>query len=161
MSRIRMKSTLVAASLAVFVVTTAAQTPVTAPKNKYSPADDVKLGQEAAVRLPVGSPVVIPAHIHERHVKSVPDHREIGRVEVSAANDQVDSAEGIAVHRVLERTIWFVRHGQDANRLIRRGRGSSCRPVDAQTAGHPLGTPSSPGSSRPSTSWGSWGSSGA
>jgi len=51
MSRARMKTSLVAATLAVFVVTTAAQTPVVVPKNKYSPADDVKLGQEAAQQI--------------------------------------------------------------------------------------------------------------
>src|SRR5688500_4982456 len=49
MSRVRMISTQVAARLAVFgVAAAAAQTKATAPKNKYSPADDVKLGQEAA-----------------------------------------------------------------------------------------------------------------
>src|SRR5436190_24332683 len=58
MSRVRMKSTLVAASLAVFVVTTAAQSPVSAPKNKYSPADDVKLGQEAAQQVEKEMPVM-------------------------------------------------------------------------------------------------------
>ena len=58
MSRIRMKSTLVAATLAAFVVTTAAQTPVVVPKNKYSPADDVKLGQEAAQQVEKELPVM-------------------------------------------------------------------------------------------------------
>src|SRR5688572_9904233 len=58
MSRVRMKSTLVAASLAVFVVSAAAQTKVTAPKNKYSPADDVKLGQEAAREVEKEVPVM-------------------------------------------------------------------------------------------------------
>jgi hypothetical protein len=58
MSRIRTKSTLVAATLAAFVVTTAAQTPVVMPKNKYSPADDVKLGQEAAQQVEKELPVM-------------------------------------------------------------------------------------------------------
>src|SRR5918994_305346 len=58
MSRVRMKSTLVAASLAVFVVSAAGQTKVTAPKNKYSPADDVKLGQEAAREVEKEVPVM-------------------------------------------------------------------------------------------------------
>jgi beta-barrel assembly-enhancing protease len=58
MSRARLKSTLVAASLAVFAVSAAAQTPVTAPKNKYSPADDVKLGQEAAQQVEKELPVM-------------------------------------------------------------------------------------------------------
>ena len=58
MSRVRMKSTLVAASLAVFVVSAAAQTKVTPPKNKYSPADDVKLGQEAAREVEKEVPVM-------------------------------------------------------------------------------------------------------
>lgn len=58
MSRVRMQSTLVAASLALFVATAAAQTKVTAPKNKYSPADDVKLGQEAAREVEKEVPVM-------------------------------------------------------------------------------------------------------
>jgi hypothetical protein len=58
MSRARMKTSLVAATLAVFVVTTAAQTPVVVPKNKYSPADDVKLGQEAAQQIEQEVPVM-------------------------------------------------------------------------------------------------------
>ena len=58
MSGLRMKSTLVAASLALFVATAAAQTKVTAPKNKYSPADDVKLGQEAAREVEKQVPVM-------------------------------------------------------------------------------------------------------
>lgn len=58
MFRVRMQSTLVAASLALFVATAAAQTKVTAPKNKYSPADDVKLGQEAAREVEKEVPVM-------------------------------------------------------------------------------------------------------
>jgi predicted Zn-dependent protease len=58
MSRVRTKSALVAAILAAFVVTTAAQTQVTAPKNKYSPADDVKLGMEAAQQVQKELPVM-------------------------------------------------------------------------------------------------------
>jgi Zn-dependent protease with chaperone function len=58
MSRVRTKSALVAASLAAFVVTAAAQTPVSAPKNKYSPADDVKLGMEAAQQVQKELPVM-------------------------------------------------------------------------------------------------------
>jgi Peptidase family M48 len=58
MSRVRCKSTLIAASLAVFVVTAAAQTPVTAPKNKYTPAEDVKVGQEAAQQVEKELPVM-------------------------------------------------------------------------------------------------------
>ena len=59
MSRTRIRSTLVAGSLAVLVATAAAaQTAVTAPKNKYSPADDVKLGQEAAQQVQKELPVM-------------------------------------------------------------------------------------------------------
>ena len=58
MSRSRVKSLAVAASLAAFVVTTAAQTPVVAPKNKYTPADDVKLGREAAQQVEQEMPVM-------------------------------------------------------------------------------------------------------
>jgi hypothetical protein len=41
-----------------FVTTAVAQTPVTAPKNKYSPADDVKLGQQAAQQVQKELPVM-------------------------------------------------------------------------------------------------------
>ena len=58
MSRSPVKSLVVAASLAAFVVTTAAQTPVVAPKNKYTPADDVKLGREAAQEVEKELPVM-------------------------------------------------------------------------------------------------------
>ena len=57
-SRIRVKSTLVAAVLAVSVATTAAQSKITAPKNKYSPADDVQLGQEASQEVQKELPVM-------------------------------------------------------------------------------------------------------
>jgi hypothetical protein len=58
MSRVRMKTTLVAAALSAFVVTTGAQTQIVAPKNRYSPADDVKLGQEAAQQVEQELPVM-------------------------------------------------------------------------------------------------------
>ena len=58
MSRAPMKSTLVAAMMAAFVVTTAAQTAIVVPKNTYSPADDVKLGQEAAQQVERELPVM-------------------------------------------------------------------------------------------------------
>jgi beta-barrel assembly-enhancing protease len=58
MSRAPIKYTLVAASLAAFVVTAAAQTQVVAPKNKYSPAEDVKLGKEAAQQVEKELPVM-------------------------------------------------------------------------------------------------------
>src|SRR3954468_4310860 len=65
MSRARVKSTLVAASLAAFVATSAAQTQVTAPKNKYSPADDVKLGQEAAQQVEKEMPVMRDSQVND------------------------------------------------------------------------------------------------
>jgi hypothetical protein len=74
-----MKSTLVAAMVAAFVVTTAAQTPVVAPKNKYSPADDVKLGQEAAQQVEKELPVMRDEQVNSylnnigrRLVESIP-----------------------------------------------------------------------------------------
>jgi Zn-dependent protease with chaperone function len=86
MSRTHMKSSLVAASLAAFVVTTAAQTAIVAPKNKYSPADDVKLGQEAARQVEQELPVMRDEQINSylsaigrRLVESIPpefQHRE-------------------------------------------------------------------------------------
>jgi Zn-dependent protease with chaperone function len=56
--QVRAKSALVAASLAAFVVSASAQTQVTAPKNKYSPADDVKLGTQAAQQVDKEMPVM-------------------------------------------------------------------------------------------------------
>ena len=58
MSRSRVKTLAVALSLTAFVVTTAAQTPVVAPKNKYTPADDVKLGQQAAQEVEKEMPLM-------------------------------------------------------------------------------------------------------
>ena len=58
MSRVRMKTTVAAAVIAAFVTTAAAQTPVVAPKNKYSPAEDVKLGQQAAQQVEKELPVM-------------------------------------------------------------------------------------------------------
>jgi Zn-dependent protease with chaperone function len=79
MARAHVKPTLVAAALAAFVVTTAAQTPVAIPKNKYSPADDVKLGQEAAQQVEKEMPVMRDdringylAGIGRRLVESIP-----------------------------------------------------------------------------------------
>src|SRR3954453_6790253 len=66
MVRVRVvKSALVAARRAVMVATTAAQTRVTAPKNKYSPADDVKLGQEAAQEVEKEMPVMRDAAVND------------------------------------------------------------------------------------------------
>src|SRR3954453_16224677 len=66
MVRVRVvKSALVAASLAAMVATTAAQTRVTAPKNKYSPADDVKLGQEAAQEVQKEMPVMRDSQVND------------------------------------------------------------------------------------------------
>ena len=58
MPRVRIRTALVAATLAALVNTAAAQTPVAAPKNKYSPADDVKLGQEASQQVSREMPVM-------------------------------------------------------------------------------------------------------
>jgi hypothetical protein len=79
MSRARVKSTVVAVTLAVFAVTTAAQTPIVAPKNKYSPADDVKLGLEAAQQVEKELPVMRDPQVNNylnaigrRLVESIP-----------------------------------------------------------------------------------------
>jgi len=64
MSRVHVKSTLIAASLAAFVATAAAQTQVSAPKNKYSPADDVKLGREAAQQVEKEMPVMRDSQVN-------------------------------------------------------------------------------------------------
>ena len=79
MARVRIKSTIVTALLAASVVTAAAQTPVVVPKNKYSPADDVKLGQEAAQQVEKELPVMRDDQINgylnsigRRLVESIP-----------------------------------------------------------------------------------------
>lgn len=54
----RLKPAAVAAALVTFVVTAAAQTTITPPSNKYSPADDVKLGQDAARQVEQQLPVM-------------------------------------------------------------------------------------------------------
>src|SRR3954465_3470828 len=58
MSRMHVKSPLIAVILAATVTAASAQTKITAPKNKYSPADDVKLGQEAAQQVQKEMPVM-------------------------------------------------------------------------------------------------------
>jgi hypothetical protein len=79
MSRVRAKLPLIAACLAAFVISTGAQTQITAPKNKYSPADDVKLGQEAAQEVQKELPVMRDDQINgylngigRRLVESIP-----------------------------------------------------------------------------------------
>src|SRR3954465_12096985 len=58
MSRMHVKSPLIAVILAATVTAASAQTKITAPKNKYSPADDVKLGQEASQQVQKEMPVM-------------------------------------------------------------------------------------------------------
>ena len=58
MDRTRRKSMVIALCITATVATVAAQTSVTAPKNKYNPADDVKLGQEAAREVEKEVPVM-------------------------------------------------------------------------------------------------------
>jgi hypothetical protein len=58
MSVLRQKVAYSAICVAVLTVALGAQTPVTAPKNKYSPADDVKLGQDAARQVEREMPVM-------------------------------------------------------------------------------------------------------
>jgi Zn-dependent protease with chaperone function len=79
MSRVRVKTSVIAATMAAFVVTAAAQTQVVAPKNKYSPADDVKLGQEAAQEVVKELPVMNDNQVNgylngigQRLVESIP-----------------------------------------------------------------------------------------
>jgi hypothetical protein len=52
------KSTLIAACIMAWAGTAAAQTQITAPKNKYSVADDVKLGQQASQQVQKEMPVM-------------------------------------------------------------------------------------------------------
>src|SRR3954464_10679936 len=62
---VRVKTGLVAASLTLLVVTSTAQTKVEAPKNKYSPADDVKVGQEAAQEVEKEMPVMRDPQVND------------------------------------------------------------------------------------------------
>jgi hypothetical protein len=58
MSRVRFKTGLIATVLAAFALNATAQTQIVAPKNKYSPADDVKIGQDAARQVMKELPVM-------------------------------------------------------------------------------------------------------
>ena len=58
MSQVRLNTGVASALAALMAVTLTAQTQISAPKNKYSPADDVKLGQEAAQQVEQQLPVM-------------------------------------------------------------------------------------------------------
>jgi hypothetical protein len=58
MSRVRARGAFAAAGVIVCLATAGAQTRIVAPPNKYSPADDVKLGQEAAQQVEKEMPVM-------------------------------------------------------------------------------------------------------
>ncbi len=58
MSRVRLNRAAVTAGALLLSVTLTAQTQITPPTNKYSPADDVKLGQEAAQQVAQQLPVM-------------------------------------------------------------------------------------------------------
>lgn len=77
MQRVRVRAALSAACVAIVTVTLGAQTQITPPKNKYSPADDVKLGREAAQQVEQQMPVM-----RDEQVNSY--LRDIGRRLVSA-----------------------------------------------------------------------------
>ena len=64
MVRVRLKLILGAVCVAACMVTVAAQTPVVAPKNKYSPSDDVKLGQDAAKQVEKEMPVMRDSEVN-------------------------------------------------------------------------------------------------
>jgi Peptidase family M48 len=64
MSAVRTHSAVMAVALAACVVSATAQTRVEAPKNKYSPSDDVKLGQEAARQVEQQLPVMRDSEIN-------------------------------------------------------------------------------------------------
>jgi Zn-dependent protease with chaperone function len=64
MPRVRTRTALVGIALAAFISTAAAQTQVSAPKNKYNPADDVKLGREAAQQVDKEMPVMRDSQIN-------------------------------------------------------------------------------------------------
>src|SRR5262249_61062333 len=77
--RIRCATAVVAIAVAVAAAAAAAQTQIVAPKNKYSPADDVKLGQEAARQVEQQLPVMHDSQVNsylsrigQRLVENIP-----------------------------------------------------------------------------------------
>jgi Zn-dependent protease with chaperone function len=64
MFRVRSTAACAAVGIVLFLSGAAAQTRVTAPANKYSPADDVKLGQEAAQEVEKQMPVMHDAEVN-------------------------------------------------------------------------------------------------
>src|SRR3954465_8310971 len=86
MSRMHVKSPLIAVILAASVTAASAQTKITAPKNKYSPADDVKIGQEAAQQVQKEMPVM-----RDEQVNSYLNN--IGRRLVNAIPSQFQHSE--------------------------------------------------------------------
>jgi Zn-dependent protease with chaperone function len=81
-----MKRALILAAALTASTSLAAQTVIKAPKNKYSPADDVKLGQEAAAEVRKQYPV-----IENGQIKSYLDH--LGRELVAAAPPELNHPE--------------------------------------------------------------------
>jgi Zn-dependent protease with chaperone function len=86
MSRAHWKRTVMAAAVATWAVTAAAQTQITPPPNKYSPADDVKLGQQAAQQVEQQLPIM-----HDEEVNSY--LRSIGRRLVNAIPPELQHPE--------------------------------------------------------------------
>src|SRR5262245_62361911 len=79
MSGVRKRTGLIAAVFAVIVSGAAAQTQIVAPKNKYSPADDVKLGRDPARQVEQQLPVMHDAQVNgylnrigQRLVENIP-----------------------------------------------------------------------------------------
>jgi len=70
MARVRIQASFAASAVFAFVTMAAAQTPVSVPKNKYNPADDVKLGQEAAQQVNKEMPVMRDDQVN-RYLESI------------------------------------------------------------------------------------------
>ena len=81
-----MKRALILAAAFTASTTLAAQTVIKAPKNKYSPADDVKLGQEAAQEVRKEFPV-----IENGQIRAYLDH--LGRELVAQAPPELNHPE--------------------------------------------------------------------
>src|SRR5215471_2897920 len=64
MLRVRNRFACAVIGVALSLETTAAQTRVVAPPNRYSPSDDVKLGQEAAQQVEKEMPVMRDAEVN-------------------------------------------------------------------------------------------------
>jgi hypothetical protein len=88
--------------------------------------------------LPLAAPIVIAPDERHRDVEGVGQEPEIGRLEVSAADDPVEPAERGPIHLVIERRIDVVGDGQQPDRpAVAPDERLRVGPHDGEPAGHP------------------------